>query len=71
MPARPRPVFDGRIYCGSHCGRLLPVSHFYLNGRGDPNSACKDCHRVEARERYRRRHRVTQAAWRAPYRVPA
>jgi len=45
----------GYRWCTSGtCGRLLPLSEFHRVGKGRwPNSTCKACHRVRARERYR------------------
>lgn len=61
MPAR-TVIRDGRKYCTGHCGRWLPLVAFYLNGRGYPNSECRDCGRISARERMRAAYRKGRAA---------
>lgn len=47
-------IRDGYRYCTSHCGRLLTLASFYRNGRGYPNTECRDCARVRSRNRYRK-----------------
>lgn len=47
----------GWKWCNGACGRELPVSEFYLNTAGNPQPECKACHRVSARENFRRRYR--------------
>lgn len=42
-------------WCSGPCGRELPLTEFYVNTSGNPQGKCKGCHRVEARESYRRR----------------
>ena len=37
-------------WCGGPCGRFLPLEAFYRNGKGTPNTECKQCHRITARE---------------------
>jgi hypothetical protein len=58
-------IRDGLKWCNGPCGRELPVSQFYVGGRGSPNPVCKGCHRVAARRRYRRRYRYDAAFRRA------
>jgi hypothetical protein len=50
----PTTIRDGMRWCTGHCGRLLPLSSYYRNGRGEPNTECKSCRRVSRRESWRR-----------------
>jgi hypothetical protein len=44
-------------WCTGFCGRLLPRDAYYINGEGYPNGECRQCHRVKARDSYRRAYR--------------
>jgi hypothetical protein len=59
MPARER----GWKWCNGPCGRDLPVSEFYLNTAGNPQPECKACHRVKARDNFRKNYRERIPNW--------
>lgn len=54
-------IFDGQRYCTAFCERLLPLEWFYPSGNGYVNTWCRDCSRIKARERYRRKYRNNRA----------